>query len=140
LSPRVDVPERGGRWSAYLRTTQAATEQVADEALPGVEIAPRPEVTLTDFDPDGEVKVVAAALYAVSDLPDGRLVEMARKMPAEERATVLRACVGDRTNRRHKPGRAFERSSYRFDVLCDYGAFRDLQRHRLLTLELQPPA
>ena len=47
------------------------------------------------------------------------------------------AYVGDRSNRRHKPGRAFERTGYRFDVLCDYGAFRDLQRHRLLTLEWQ---
>jgi hypothetical protein len=46
--------------------------------------------------------------------------------------------VGERGNRRHKPGRAFERTSYRFDVLTDYGAFRDLQRHRLLTLEWQP--
>src|SRR5207342_534102 len=36
------------------------------------------------------------------------------------------------------PGRAFERTHYRFDVLADYGAFRDLQRHRLLTLEWQP--
>jgi Thymidylate synthase complementing protein len=50
---------------------------------------------------------------------------------------VLRAYVGERGNRRHKPGRAFERTGYRFDVLCDYGAFRDLQRHRLLTLEWQ---
>jgi hypothetical protein len=41
-------------------------------------------------------------------------------------------------NRRHKPGRAFERTTYRFDILTDYGAFRDLQRHRLLTLEWQP--
>jgi len=36
-----------------------------------------------------------------------------------------------------KPGRAFERTSYRFDVLADYGAFRDLQRHRLLTCQWQ---
>ena len=54
------------------------------------------------------------------------------------RAQVLRAYVGERGNRRHRPGRAFERTSYRFDVLTDYGAFRDLQRHRLLTLEWQP--
>jgi hypothetical protein len=46
--------------------------------------------------------------------------------------------VGERENRRHKPGRAFERIDYRFDVLSDYGAFRDLQRHRLLTIEWQP--
>ena len=51
---------------------------------------------------------------------------------------MLRAYIGDRTNRRHRPGRAFERTAYRFDVLTDYGAFRDLQRHRLLTLEWQP--
>ena len=49
----------------------------------------------------------------------------------------MRAYVGERTNRRHKPGRAFERTSYRFDVLGDYGAFRDLQRHRMLTIEWQ---
>ena len=59
-------------------------------------------------------------------------------MTADERAAVLRAYVGERTNRRHRPGRAFERTTYRFDVLTDYGAFRDLQRHRLLTLEWQP--
>jgi hypothetical protein len=58
-------------------------------------------------------------------------------MSAAERAAVLNAYVGKRTNRRHKPGRAFERTSYRFDVLADYGAFRDLQRHRLLSLEWQ---
>ena len=56
----------------------------------------------------------------------------------DERVELLRAYVGQRSNRRHKPGRAFERTQYRFDVLADYGAFRDLQRHRLLTLEWQP--
>jgi thymidylate synthase ThyX len=58
-------------------------------------------------------------------------------MSADDRAAVLAAYVGDRTNRRHKPGRAFERTSYRFDVLTDYGAFRDLQRHRLMTIDWQ---
>jgi hypothetical protein len=50
---------------------------------------------------------------------------------------VVRAYVGERANRRHRPGRALERIDYRFDVLADYGAFRDLQRHRMLTLEWQ---
>ena len=59
-------------------------------------------------------------------------------MTPDERARVLRAYVGTRENRRHKPGRAFERTTYRFDILADYGAFRDLQRHRLLSLEWQP--
>ncbi|HEY7648038.1 MAG TPA: FAD-dependent thymidylate synthase, partial [Methylomirabilota bacterium] len=66
-----------------------------------------------------------------------QLLALARRMTHEERASVLQAYVGRRRNRRHKPGRAFERTSYRFDVLGDYGAFRDLQRHRLLSLEWQ---
>ena len=134
---RVDVPDRGGAWSDYLAETRAATREVADRLLEGSAPAPRPEVTLTDWDPDGEVKVVAAALYAASSLPDDELLARARRMSADERAAVLAAYVGKRRNRRHRPGRAFERTSYRFDVLGDYGAFRDLQRHRLLTLEWQ---
>jgi len=134
---RVDLPERGGAWSAYLGRTRRATEEVAARLLQDAEPGPRDEVTLTDFDPEGEVKVVAAALYAASALPDDQLLDRVRSMAPAERAAVLAAYVGDRTNRRHKPGRAFERTSYRFDVLTDYGAFRDLQRHRLLTLEWQ---
>jgi thymidylate synthase ThyX len=45
--------------------------------------------------------------------------------------------VGDRANRRHRPGRGFEALRYRFEVVSDYGAFRDLQRHRLLTVQWQ---
>jgi thymidylate synthase ThyX len=135
---RVEQPDRGGRWTRYLADTRRGTQTAAGAALAGIDPEPREEVTLTDFDPEGETKVVAAALYAVSELPDDQLLEIARGMPAAERATLLSAYVGDRVNRRHKPGRAFERTSYRFDVLTDYGAFRDLQRHRLLTLEWQP--
>lgn len=135
---RVDLPDRGGRWSQYLGSTREAMAAVAGDLLAGVTPAPRPEVTLSDFDPDGEIKVVAAALYAVGELPDDQLMDEVRKMSMDDRGRVLRAYVGERLNRRHKPGRAFERTSYRFDVLCDYGAFRDLQRHRLLTLEWQP--
>ena len=135
---RVDTPDRGGAWSAYLAATREATEAAAAGALGSLAPESRPEVVLTDFDPEGEVKVVAAALYAVSGVPDDQLLAHARRMSAKEREAVLAAYVGERRNRRHKPGRALERTSYRFDVLTDYGAFRDLQRHRLLSLEWQP--
>jgi thymidylate synthase ThyX len=143
---RVDVPERGGMWSAYFEETRRETREIARRVLDaGSSIAAKAsapagledEVRLTDFDPDGEVKVVAAALYAVSDRADTELLRIARAMTADERHAVLAAYVGKRLNRRHRPGRAFERTAYRFDVLGDYGAFRDLQRHRLLTLEWQ---
>jgi thymidylate synthase ThyX len=135
---RVDAPSRGGAWSQYLGETREATRSVAQRLLAHVEPEPRPEVVLTDVDPEGEVKVVAAALYAVAELPDDQLLGVAQRMSREDRQAVLAAYVGERANRRHKPGRAFERTAYRFDVLTDYGAFRDLQRHRLLTLEWQP--
>jgi thymidylate synthase ThyX len=135
---RVDQPDRGGVWSRYLAAARDATARLAAELTVDVDAEPRDEVTLTDFDPDGELKVVAAALYASSDLPDDQLVAMARRMSRDDRLRVLATYAGDRGNRRHKPGRAFERTSYRFDVLTDYGAFRDLQRHRLLSLEWQP--
>lgn len=134
---RVDQPDRGGRWSAYLAESRARMADVAARLAPGGVASGGDEVTLTDFDPDGETKVVAAALYAASGMSDCESMDVARRLSEDERAEVLRACAGDRTNRRHKPGRAFERTSYRFDILTDYGAFRDLQRHRLLTIEWQ---
>jgi thymidylate synthase ThyX len=136
---RVDQPDRGGRWSAYLRDIRDRTQEVAArlESAGGPDDGGAPEVRLVDFDPDGEVKVVAAAMYAVSSRSDAELLAIAKRMTTEERAAVLRAAIGERGNRRHKPGRAFERTSYRFDVLTDYGAFRDLQRHRLLTIDWQ---
>ena len=60
---RLVRPERGGAWSGYLARAREETVAVSRRLLDGIEPAPRGEVTLTDFDPDGEVKVVAAALY-----------------------------------------------------------------------------
>ena len=76
-------------------------------------------------------------LYPHSHLPEQQIVDQVRAMSMEDRMAVMRAYVGERANRRHKPGRALERVDYRFDVLADYGAFRDLQRHRMLTIEWQ---
>src|SRR5262245_10446010 len=109
---RVDQPERGVRWSAYLADTRSRLEAVAARLSDGAGVASsRGEVELTDFDPEGETKVVAAALYSVTDRPDDELLALARRMSQADRVDVLRACLGDRSNRRHKPGRAFERTS-----------------------------
>jgi hypothetical protein len=82
--------------------------------------------------------MIAAMLYPHTDLAESELAERVARMSADERRQVVHAYVGDRANRRHRPGRALERSSYRFDVVSDYGAFRDLQRHRMLTIDWQP--
>lgn len=134
---RVDAPGRGEAWSEYLGATRHDTAAIVDSLLGGVPVETATPVTLVDFDPDGEDKVLAAICYSHSPLPERQILERVSRMGAEERASLMRAYVGERTNRRHKPGRAFERTDYRFDVLSDYGAFRDLQRHRLMTIEWQ---
>lgn len=134
---RVDLPERGESWSAYLASTRVAMEETAERLL-GTEVpGDRPFVSLTGFDPAGEAEVVAAMLYPYTNLPEEQVAKRVAVMTEQERLGVVAAYVGERSNRRQRPGRALERTSYRFDVVSDYGAFRDLQRHRMLTIEWQ---
>jgi thymidylate synthase ThyX len=135
---RVDLPDRGGTWSEYLRERREDMEEMAGKLFPAAEAEDVPEVALVDFDPDAENKVLAAMLYPYVDVPEHQIVERVARLSAEERVALVRAYAGDRRNRRHKPGRALERVAYRFDICSDYGAFRDLQRHRMLTIEWQP--
>jgi len=135
---RVDLPDRGGAWSDYMANNHQAMAAITERIFPEVKSTEdRSTVTLVDFDPDGEIKTVAAMLYPFSHEPEEQIEDRVREMTVDERITIMKAYVGDRTNRRHKPGRALERSFYRFDVLSDYGAFRDLQRHRMMTIEWQ---
>jgi len=136
---RVDLAERGVAWSDYLGRNREAMEDMAEAFFPLDGAAdPAPRTTLVDFDPDAEIRLVTAMLYPHTHVPEVQVEARVRQMSAEERLTVVRAYVGERANRRHRPGRALERIDYRFDVLADYGAFRDLQRHRMLTIEWQP--
>ena len=148
---RVDVAERGGEWTAYLAATREDTARVLDRLWPddppGVTDGtggtgdssgdPPAEVTLLDFDPEGEDKVLAAACFSQGSGSEVEALRRVRLLNGEERVALLAAYVGERTNRRHRPGRAFERTDYRFELVTDYGAFRDLQRHRMLTIEWQ---
>ncbi|HCV27453.1 MAG TPA: FAD-dependent thymidylate synthase [Dehalococcoidia bacterium] len=132
---RVDLADRGRAWSDYISDTAQRMNELVSAM--DIDIVDGPEVALVDWDPEAETKVAAAALYAYSDLSDDQLLEAARGMDPEERARVIRAFSGERINRRHKPGRGMERVDYRFDIKSDFGSFRDLQRHRMLTLEWQ---
>jgi thymidylate synthase ThyX len=134
---RVDRPDRGGAWSEYLARTRDETGALVERIFGDDRPAPVDEVTLVDWDPEGEDKVLAAICYPHTHLTERQLLDRVRTLPADDRIALVHAYVGERTNRRHKPGRAFERTGYRFDVLGDYGAFRDLQRHRMLTIEWQ---
>jgi thymidylate synthase ThyX len=141
---RVDIPERGGEWSEYMASTRDRTSRLVSRLWP--ELGPldapagsdgEPEVTLLDFDPDGEEKVLVAACFSHLGCSEREAARRVRLLGHEDRVALLEAYVGDRRNRRHRPGRAFERTDYRFELVTDYGAFRDLQRHRMLSMEWQ---
>ena len=134
---RVDLDDRGILHSRYLYDTQESTLSFAEELFPSDRPEPAPLVRLLDFDPEGENKMLASMLYSSLNLPEEQIQRKVNALGAEDKNAIVRSYIGNRKNRRHKPGRALERPVYRFDVLCDYGAFRDLQRHRMLTIEWQ---
>ncbi len=133
---RLDRPERGGVWVDYLRDTAAALGVAAERLSPENEWGP-PGVTLVDWDGDGEDRILAAALFPFSHASEERLLAAVRPLDPIRRAGLFAAAVGERGNRRHRPGRGFEHCDYTFEVISDYGAFRDLQRHRMLTVQWQ---
>ena len=135
---RVDLADRGQISSAYIEDNRLAMEAKAAELLGEADVYDMDErVELVDFDPDAEVKLVASMLYPYAQISERAIEARVGQMSTDDRIGVMKAYNGERQNRRHRPGRAMERPFYRFDVLADYGAFRDLQRHRMLTVEWQ---
>jgi thymidylate synthase ThyX len=136
---RVERPDRGGEWVAYLQAREHAAERwVARLGLdrpPDAEAA-RPSVKLLHVDGD-EDGLLAALLFEASGASEEATRIRLAALTAGDRAALLGDLVGLRANRRHRPGRGFEALRYRFEVVADYGAFRDLQRHRMLTVQWQ---
>ena len=136
---RVDVPERGVAWSTYMAETRGATRELLGSMWATLEeVGPTEQVRLVAFDPLGEQRVLEAIVFGNSTMGHDEAERRVASLSNEDRRHVMETYVGKRLNRRHRPGRAFERTDYRFELVTDYGAFRDLQRHRLLTIEWQP--
>lgn len=129
---RADKPERGGAMIAYRAETAKAVSNLAKEYLPDNHAPIADEVTLSDFWPKNELLLVPDMLYEHSNLSLEQLQEEVNGWPYEKKVEVFNAYVGERLNRRHRPGRALENAHYSWDLVCDYGIFRDLQRHRMV--------
>ena len=95
-------------------------------------------VCLIDYDQEAETKLLAALLYSHSGLTLQQIRESVRSMPETAKTRLLKQTIDLRGHRRHKPERGLEMAFYTFDILGDYGMYRDLQRHRMLTQERQP--
>ena len=135
---RVDRPDRGGEWVEYLQRRRAATEEWVSrlglDRRGGGEDAPAVELVHVD---GTEEDLLASCLFEAASAPETEIRARVDVLDREERAELLGALIGERANRRHRPGRGFEALRYRFEIISDYGAFRDLQRHRMLTCQWQ---
>jgi thymidylate synthase ThyX len=137
---RVERPDRGGEWVAYLERRERAAERwvarLGLDRAPGDDGAGGPSVRLTHH--DGDEDLLLSALLFEAAATDERATRAAlAELTDAERGTLLADLVGERGNRRHRPGRGLESLRYRFEIVSDYGAFRDLQRHRMLTCQWQ---
>jgi thymidylate synthase ThyX len=134
---RVPRPDRGGRWVEFLQDRREAAAAAAERlGLAEPEPAGAPSVRLVRAH-GSEAELAAALLYEATAVGEEEALNAVAALSSEERASLVRELVGTRENRRHRPGRGFETLTYRFEIVSDYGAFRDLQRHRLLTCQWQ---
>ena len=139
---RVDLENRGKLWSQYIKDIHSEMNGVAKSLLKKETVAlpirhTQNEVNLIAWDKDGLDKIIQSILFEYTFESEKDIQKRIETFTEEEKRDILKKYCGNRQNRRHKPGRALETISYKFEVLSDYGAFRDLQRHRMLTLEWQ---
>ncbi|MGH9975208.1 MAG: FAD-dependent thymidylate synthase [Nitrososphaeraceae archaeon] len=125
----------------YITDTKKAISIIAQQSLTGIEIDSSPQnVKLLNYEGnlDAEVNVASAILY---DSTVGhsleKIIHHIRSAPEYERHKVIQTFTKFRNNRRQRPGRAFEMTEYTFEMFTNFGMFRDLHRHRILTIERQ---
>ncbi len=136
---RADKPDRGGAIIAYRANTYQAVRKIADQKLPNSMGDLDDDVQLTDYWPRNELDLLPHILYEHSSLSLKALREAVSRWSYDEKLEVFNTFIGERLNRRHRPGRALEVAHYSWDLMCDYGIFRDLQRHRMVdAMEWQP--
>lgn len=94
-------------------------------------------VSLIDYDKDAEINVAATLLFTNSNHSLQDLKEYCRSLPEEELQRILEAACSNRETRRHKSPRALEQTFFTYEIVADFGVYRDLHRHRMLTQERQ---
>lgn len=121
----------------YVEALESELQALAAQYTGFAERSSQTGVRLTSFDPDAVLKVAAGMLFSHSDKGLTELQNYCRELPEEEINRILDAGCSARENRRHKSPRALEHAFFTFEVIADFGIFRDLQRHRMCTQERQ---
>ena len=118
--------------SPYLVETHQALEELASRHLDGVPPQEAPAVSLISYPQDAEDQLVAAILYGYAACPLRQVQQTVAGLPSEAKRGVIEEYL-KRRGPHDQPLRALEHLTYTFDILVDFGAFRDIQRHRMVT-------
>jgi len=136
------VNEKHGKsLQSFMINTNKEISKLTDKYLRDIQPDFSPVgVRLIDYtdSKDAEVKIVSAILYENAhgqSLHD--IIKLVESFPQERKNEIILAYTKFRENRRHRPGRAFEMAEYLFEMFTNFGMFRDLHRHRILTIERQ---
>lgn len=129
---RVDITDRGVLAMGYKAFTHEGVKNLSQKYLPDHYGASEDAVNLVSVWPRNELDLVPDMLYEHSNLSLKELTNLTNKWSYKKKVEVFKSYIGERSNRRHKPGRALEKAHYNWDLICDYGIFRDLQRHRIV--------
>lgn len=130
---RLDKTDRGVIAMGYRAFTFQEVKEKARKYLPSkYDASDESPVRLTNVWPRNELDLVPDMLYEHSHLSLDVIKEEVSQWPIDRKIEVFNSYMGERFNRRHKPGRALEKAHYSWDLMCDYGIFRDLQRHRIV--------
>ena len=129
---RADLPERGLAWVMYLQESKRALKDFIKKYLARESADFSQEVRLVDVSMKDELDLLPGMLFEASELSEAEIAKEIATWPLERKEEAFNLYVGNRMNRRHKPGRALEELHYKFEIVADYGTFRDLQRHRIV--------
>lgn len=121
--------------NAYAQELPHITEELAKKYLP-LASEPSLPVEIVSFDPEAEIKLAAALLYPATQMSYKQILAQIKKMPPEEKEKIIDEVLSKR-GPYDAPPRELEHIYYTFDILMDYGAFRDIQRHRMCTQNSQ---
>lgn len=114
----------------------ASVEKRHSDQIPSHEFSDT-QVRLVDFDLKSPSKVASALLFPHSKKDLASLDAYCSSLSEEDLGMILETACSNRENRRHKSPRALERAFFTFEIVADFGVYRDLHRHRALTQERQ---
>lgn len=123
-------------YARFYETMQAEIRNIAAHHVIE-EKATHKDVKLIAYDTDAPIKVAAALLYEKGRASLEEIQNYCRTLSLEDMAKIFDAATSMRENRRHKSPRALEHALFTFEMACDFGIYRDLHRHRMLTQERQ---